>query len=78
MHYPHHFPSMIMWLCCIAKEYHAPTSYLLTDAILLIATTTIQLATCVYHVRYISLQFKECFSTLQSDSIMNSGPTNTS
>ena len=29
MHYPHHFPYMILWLCCIATKYHTPTSYFL-------------------------------------------------
>ena len=47
MHYPHHFPSTFLVLCCIAIEYHTPTSSFLGGDILLIGTAKFSIITGV-------------------------------
>ena len=47
INFPHHFPSMILWIYCIVTVYHTSTSSLLAGAILRIGTATIRLTTCV-------------------------------
>ena len=47
MYSPHHCPSTIKWIFCIATAYHTPTSSFLDGPILRIGTATIWLATCV-------------------------------
>ena len=47
MNYPHHCPSVILWLCCNATAYCNPTLSSLSVDILLIGIITIWLVTCV-------------------------------
>ena len=47
MNYPHHCPSMILWLYCNETAYHTPTSFLLAGAILQIFIAKNRLANCV-------------------------------
>ena len=73
IHYPHHCPSKILWTCYIVAEYHTPTSFLLSSAILKIDIASIRIAICVPRVLRYLMIIKNC-SPLQFYSTVNCYP----